>query len=101
MPAVTELIVSELLYTCGTRVPAAPLLHLHQLCVRQRADGDDGFETEATSIYDTMRRLHRQRGEESAFFELQPSTDWPVILSPTLPSRFILWAQELQSAKLA
>lgn len=57
VPAVTELIVSELLYMQYTD-PARPCYIYINSTGCQRADGEVvGFETEATSIYDTMKYI--------------------------------------------
>lgn len=57
MPAVTELIVSELLYMQYTD-PLKPCYIYINSTGCQRADGEVvGFETEATSIYDTMKYI--------------------------------------------
>ena len=57
MPAVTELIVSELLYMQYTDPGKACYLYINSTgCTR--ADGEVvGFETEATAIYDTMKYI--------------------------------------------
>ena len=57
VPAVTELIVSELLYMQYTD-PQKPCYIYVNSTGCQRADGEVvGFETEATSIYDTMKYI--------------------------------------------
>ena len=57
VPAVTELIVSELLYMQYTD-PLKPCYIYINSTGCQRADGEVvGFETEATSIYDTMKYI--------------------------------------------
>jgi hypothetical protein len=57
VPAVTELIVSELLYMQYTDPGKACYLYINSTgCTR--ADGEVvGFETEATAIYDTMKYI--------------------------------------------
>ncbi|CAL6312592.1 unnamed protein product [Bathycoccus prasinos] len=57
VPAVTELIVSELLYMQYTDPAKACYLYINSTgCTR--ADGEVvGFETEATAIYDTMKYI--------------------------------------------
>lgn len=57
MPAVTELIVSELLYMQYTDRSKPCYIYINSTGC-QRADGEVvGFETEATSIYDTMKYI--------------------------------------------
>jgi|TARA_B110000977_G_scaffold185784_1_gene250962 ATP-dependent Clp endopeptidase proteolytic subunit ClpP len=57
VPAVTELIVSELLYMQYTDPKKACYIYINSTGC-QRADGEVvGFETEATSIYDTMKYI--------------------------------------------
>ena len=57
VPAVTELIVSELLYMQYTDPQKACYIYINSTGC-QRADGEVvGFETEATSIYDTMKYI--------------------------------------------
>ena len=57
VPAVTELIVSELLYMQYTDPQRACYIYINSTGC-QRADGEVvGFETEATAIYDTMKYI--------------------------------------------
>jgi len=57
VPAVTELIVSELLYMQYTDATRPCYIYINSTGC-QRADGEVvGFETEATSIYDTMKYI--------------------------------------------
>ena len=57
VPAVTELIVSELLYMQYTDASKPCYIYINSTGC-QRADGEVvGFETEATSIYDTMKYI--------------------------------------------
>ena len=57
VPAVTELIVSELLYMQYTDQARPCYIYINSTGC-QRADGEVvGFETEATSIYDTMKYI--------------------------------------------
>lgn len=57
VPAVTELIVSELLYMQYTDSSRPCYIYINSTGC-QRADGEVvGFETEATSIYDTMKYI--------------------------------------------
>lgn len=70
MPAVTELIVSELLYMQYTD-PARPCYIYINSTGCQRADGEVvGFETEATSIYDTMKYIGNEVRKEFVFLDL-------------------------------
>lgn len=57
VPAVTELIVSELLYLQYTDASKPCYLYINSTgCTR--ADGEVvGFDTEATAIYDTMKYI--------------------------------------------
>lgn len=60
MPAVTELIVSELLYLQYTDSSKPCYIYINSSgCTR--ADGEVvGFDTEATAIYDTMKYIGNQ-----------------------------------------
>lgn len=60
VPAVTELIVSELLYMQYTDPKKACYIYLNSTGC-SRADGEVvGFETEATAIYDTMKYIKNE-----------------------------------------
>ena len=66
VPAVTELIVSELLYMQYTDSSRPCYIYINSTGC-QRADGEVvGFETEATSIYDTMKYIGNEVSPSSS-----------------------------------
>ncbi len=94
VPAVTELIVSELLYMQYTDATRPCYIYINSTGC-QRADGEVvGFETEATSIYDTMKYIGN---EVSCHILIMQTIKCPTFVSLKIfPfNRFILLARGL------
>mmetsp|Transcript_8510 Transcript_8510/g.28571 ORF Transcript_8510/g.28571 Transcript_8510/m.28571 type:complete len:171 (+) Transcript_8510:203-715(+) len=72
VPAVTELIVSELLYLQYTDSSKPCYIYINSTgCTR--ADGEVvGFDTEATAIYDTMKYIGNEVNLTFIKFEIKP-----------------------------